>query len=93
VPASGSVYPIAKCSSPARIFGRKKAFCSPVPWICSVGPTVCSVTAGSGDVGPDRLIDEDLLLDLAESAAAILLRPAQAQPAVAATSAGPHRGR
>ena len=24
------------------------AFCSAVPYSCSVGPTVCSVTAGSG---------------------------------------------
>ena len=36
------------------------------------------------DVGPGRFIDENLLLDLAEPAAAVFLRPAQAQPAVAA---------
>src|SRR6516225_1295535 len=39
---------MAKCTSPARIFGRKKSFCSWVPCACSVGPTVSSVTAGSG---------------------------------------------
>ncbi len=42
------MYPIAKCTSPARIFGRNIAFCSAVPYACSVGPTVWRVTAGSG---------------------------------------------
>ena len=50
---------------------------------CSVGPTVCSVTAGSG-VGAGRLVDEDLLLDRPEPVAAELLGPADAELAVPA---------
>ena len=48
VPASGSVYPMAKLSSPARILGRKNDFCSPVPKRMMVGPTVLMVTKGNG---------------------------------------------
>ena len=48
VPASGSVYPMAKLISPARIPPRKNAFCSSVPKRMSVGPTVLRVTNGNG---------------------------------------------
>ena len=48
VPASGSVYPMAKFSSPARICGRKNDFCSSVPKRMMVGPTVLMVTKGNG---------------------------------------------
>ena len=46
MPASGSLYPIAKCTSPSRIRLRNRSFCFSVPYLISVGPTVCSVTAG-----------------------------------------------
>ena len=39
---------MAKWMSPERIPGRNFFFCSSVPYTCSVGPTVCSVTSGSG---------------------------------------------
>ncbi len=48
VPASGSEYPIAKWIVPSRIPGRNFSFCFSVPYFCRVGPTVCSVTEGSG---------------------------------------------
>src|SRR5215212_5501270 len=35
---------MAKCSSPRRIGGRKRSFCSSVPNWAMVGPTVLSVT-------------------------------------------------
>jgi hypothetical protein len=39
---------MAKLSSPARILGRKKDFCSSVPKRMMVGPTVLMVTNGNG---------------------------------------------
>jgi hypothetical protein len=48
VPAEGSEYPMAKFTSPARICGRKVAFCSSEPYRISVGPTVFRVTNGTG---------------------------------------------
>ena len=48
VPASGSVYPMAKLTSPARMAGRKNDFCSSVPKRMMVGPTVFTVTNGNG---------------------------------------------
>ena len=41
-PAPGSEYPWHHSSVPAAIPGRKRAFCSAVPNISSVGPTSCS---------------------------------------------------
>ena len=40
VPELGSVYPMQKAISPARIWGRKNSFCSCVPKFMIVGPTV-----------------------------------------------------
>ena len=37
-----------KCRSPARILGRKKSFCSSVPYCMIVGPTVLMVSIGTG---------------------------------------------
>jgi hypothetical protein len=48
VPDSGSVYPMQKWMSPARILGRKNAFCSSVPNCMMVGPTVLMVSMGTG---------------------------------------------
>ncbi len=42
-----------KCRSPARIFGRKKSFCSCVPNCMIVGPTVLMVSIGTG--APQRM--------------------------------------
>ena len=42
-----------KCSSPAKILGRKNAFCSSVPYTFKAGPTVLRVTNGRGT--PARL--------------------------------------
>ncbi len=39
---------MAKCSSPPRILGRKKSFCSWLPYSMIVGPTVPMVSSGSG---------------------------------------------
>ncbi len=48
MPDSGSVYPMQKWMSPARILGRKKSFCSWVPKSMMVGPTVLMVSMGTG---------------------------------------------
>jgi hypothetical protein len=48
VPADGSVYPIEKCSSPARILGRKNCFCASEPYSMIVRPTVLIVRNGIG---------------------------------------------
>ncbi len=63
--------------------GRNFRFCSSVPYVISVGPTVCSVTDGSG-TSAHSLVDEDLLFDLTEAAAPELDRPADSEPAVLA---------
>ncbi|SLI09110.1 Uncharacterised protein [Mycobacteroides abscessus subsp. abscessus] len=39
---------MAKWMSPVRMAGRNFCFCSSVPYTCNVGPTVSSVTSGSG---------------------------------------------
>ena len=48
VPEFGSVYPMQKWISPARILGRKNSFCSWVPKFMMVGPTVLMVSIGTG---------------------------------------------
>src|SRR5256885_2020816 len=73
VPASGSVYPMAKFNSPCRIPGRNRCFCSSVPMLMSVGPTVFTVTNGKGApprpvplvTGPSRGIGKAAAVDLA----------------------------
>ena len=71
-----------KCSSPARMRGRKSAFCSSVPNCMIVGPTVLIVSIGTG--APER-IDSSKKMNCsicAAALAAVLLGPADAEPAV-----------
>ena len=58
--------------------------CSSVPKCISVGPTVLTVRNGTGRVGQAGLVHEDQLLDHRAVLAAVLLRPADAEPAVLA---------
>ena len=46
VPAEGSVYPMEKWSSPRRIPGRMRSFCSGVPSCMMAGPTLPRVNSG-----------------------------------------------
>src|SRR5215469_5254061 len=66
-PAPGSLNPWHQISSPDRMRGRNRCFCSGLPWAISVGPGVL-------------VFKQDTLRD-GRRAAAVLLRPAEARPA------------
>ena len=71
-----------KWISPFRIFGRKNSFCSSVPNCMIVGPTVLMVSIGTG--APAR-IDSSKKMNCSmgpAALAAVLLGPADAEPAV-----------
>ena len=84
VPEFGSVYPMQKWISPARILGRKNSFCSCVPKFMMVGPTVLMVSIGTGCAAAHGLVEEDELLNGRAALATPLGGPADAEPAVAA---------
>ena len=71
-------------SRPCRIFGRKNFFCSSVPNCMIVGATEFTRQHRHRRAGAHRLVEEDELLDRRHAAAAVLLRPADAEPAVGA---------
>ncbi len=75
---------MAKCTSPARIAGRNFFFCASVPYSCRVGPTVCSVTAGSGTSARAASLTKMDCSSGPKPLPAVLLGPAHTELAVGA---------
>ena len=80
----GSEKPWHQMSSPRRMRGRKRAFCSAVPHAISVGPTRPRATARLMLSGASAAAHSSLkmqLLDQRRAAPAVLARPGDAGPA------------
>ena len=92
-PAFGSEKPWHHVSSPERIRGRNRRFCSSVPHFSSVLPTIFTVTVSLAGTErhhrPGALLHQHDLLALAHPAAAVLGRPGQTEQAVLVQRAAP----
>ena len=94
-PRSARSSPGTRSRCRARIPGRKRRFCASSPKWTIVGPSRPSPTMPTRP-GPPRarvLLVEDHLLDQRQAAAAVLLRPAEADPARARRARAPTRAR
>ncbi len=94
-PAFGSENPWHHVSSPERMRGRNRCFCSSVPHFRSVLPTIFTETVSlagpSGTIARGTLLHQDDLFELAPPAAAVLRRPRQAEQPVLVQGPPPAR--
>ena len=85
LPAPGSLNSWHQISDASRIFGSQRAFCSSVPCASSVGPTRLTPMrpTSSGARAARQLLGDDVVLDRARAAPAVLLAatPTPTQPA------------
>ena len=93
-PAPGSLNSWHHTSSPRSIGGRKRCFCSSVPWAMIVGPAMPMPTANVAPNAPKLavLLGEDRRLARRATTSAVLVRPGDARPAFVGEELLPHLG-